>query len=147
MRVTFDVNLLVRSALHPRGLAREILELATLPPHTLVVSPPLLTDLDRVLHYPRIQVKFMLADQDIADFIAMIQAASDVVFQPAIIPVVPADADDDIVVATAVDGKADVICTRDHHFSDPAVHSYCAANNIRILSDIELVKEFRAGTP
>ena len=131
----------------PRGLAREILKLVTLPPHAIVVSPPLLTDLDRVLHYPRIQVKFMLADQDIADFIALIQAVSDVVVQPAIVRVVPADADDDIVVATAIDGKADVICTRDQHFSDPAVHSYCAANNIRILTDLELVKEFRASTP
>jgi putative PIN family toxin of toxin-antitoxin system len=147
MRVTCDANLLVRAALHSRGLAREILQHSTLSPHVLVVSPPLLGDVHRVLHYPRIQQRYALPDQDIDDFIAFVQAVSDVVVQPNIVRVVPGDADDDVIIATAVDGKADVICTLDQHFSNPAVLTYCVSRSIRIMTDVELVQELRRNTP
>ncbi len=57
-------------------------------------------------------------------------------------PVVTNDPKDDAVIATAVDGQAEVLCTLDRHFHDPAVLAYCSRRGI-ILSDIELLAEFR----
>jgi hypothetical protein len=52
------------------------------------------------LHYPHIQKRFAIPQRDIDVFIRMLTAVSDVVLKPNIIPVVPADRDDDIVIAT-----------------------------------------------
>lgn len=69
------------------------------------------------------------------------------VLVPTIVPVILSDPDDDAVVATAVDGKANIIATRDHHFAAPAVVSYCADRGIRILADIQLIRELRSAIP
>ncbi len=144
MRVTCDANLLVRAALHRGGLAAQILKHSTLLPHVLVMSPAILADVHRVLHYPRIQRRYGIADEDIDDFIQAVLAVADVVLKPTIVAVIAADPDDDVVVATAVDGKAEVLATLDQHFSDPAVQAYCAAHGIRVMSDIELLQLLRA---
>ena len=47
------------------------------------------------------------------------------------------------MVATAIVGRADVICTRDRHLRHPEVLAICQANGIRVLSDIELLNELR----
>ncbi len=56
---------------------------------------------------------------------------------------VPADPDDDPVILTAVEGNAGVICTLDRHFHHPEVLAYCAEREIRILSDVELLRLLR----
>src|SRR5260221_140011 len=144
MRTTCDANLLVRAMLHQKGLARAIVDLATQSPHVLVLSQPLIDDVRRVLQYDRIQKRYNMSDADIDDFAAFLHGVSDVVIQPTLVPVVMADPDDDLVIATAVDGRAEAICTLDHHLADPAVVAYCAARGIRILTDIQLVQELRA---
>lgn len=58
--------------------------------------------------------------------------------------IVPGDADDNPVLAAAIAGNADVLCTRDRHFDHPDVRSLCEAHSIRVLSDLELLEELRA---
>lgn len=147
MRVTCDANIMVRAALNRKGLARVIVDLATQGPHALVLSAPLLDDVRRVLHYDHIQKRYGIPDRDIDHFLHFLQGTAEFVLQPTIVPVVAADPDDDIVIATAVDGRAEVIVTKDRHLADPAVVSYCAGHNVRILSDVDLVRELRQSTP
>ena len=54
------------------------------------------------------------------------------------------DADDDFVLATAVHGKAHMLCSRDHHLTHLDVNSYCAMHSLRVLSDTELLAQMRA---
>ena len=54
--------------------------------------------------------------------------------------IVPDDPSDDMIVATALAGRADVICTRDRHLHHPEVRAWCADRGIRILNDIELLE-------
>ena len=61
--------------------------------------------------------------------------------------VVPKDPDDDPIIATAVAGQAEIICTRDRHFWHPDVQQYCAAHGIRIMTDIELLQLLQAPAP
>lgn len=53
------------------------------------------------------------------------------------------DPDDNAVIAAAIAGQAEVICTRDRHFHDPKVIDFCAQYGIRILDDVELLRELR----
>ena len=58
--------------------------------------------------------------------------------------VVPHDPQDNPVVATAVAGQAEVLCTRDHHLLHPDVVAYCAQHKIQVLGDLELLRQLRA---
>jgi predicted nucleic acid-binding protein len=54
------------------------------------------------------------------------------------------DPDDDPIVATAVEGNAEVLCTRDKHLlGSAAVVAYCASHGVRVIDDVELIKLLR----
>ena len=55
-------------------------------------------------------------------------------------PVVLADPNDDPVVYTAVDGRADVLCAVDRDFYSPNVVSFCLERGVEIMDDVRLVQ-------
>ncbi|MEX0717913.1 MAG: hypothetical protein WD066_15065 [Planctomycetaceae bacterium] len=57
--------------------------------------------------------------------------------------VVPDDPDDDPIIATAVVGKVDVLCTLDRHIRLPEVEAYCAARNTRVMTDVDFLELLR----
>ena len=54
-----------------------------------------------------------------------------------------ADPGDAAVVAVAVTGRADVICTLDRHFYQDKVRDYCRAQTIEIMDDMQLLALLR----
>ena len=58
-------------------------------------------------------------------------------------PVVRNDPDDDPVVYTAVDGRTEVLCTRDADFYVPEVIAFCRQRGIEIMTDVELLRKLR----
>jgi predicted nucleic acid-binding protein len=90
-----------------------------------------------------------LDDEGIRQHVLDLQAAALVVDPPANATgfTVPNDPDDNPVVAAAIEGQAAVICTLDRHLQNPDVRKFCALHGIRILTDVELVQELRAGDP
>jgi putative PIN family toxin of toxin-antitoxin system len=146
MRVVLDTNILVRAAPGRSGPARQLFELLAEPSHALVTSPPLLDELVRALKYPRLRAIHGLDDQRIGAYAANVQAVAIVL--PLTTPAVTAirtDLDDNAVIAAAIAGQAEVICTRDRHFRDPDVIDFCQQHGIRILDDVELLRELRGG--
>jgi uncharacterized protein len=147
MRAVLDTNVLARAA-RPGSFAATVLTELISGPHLLILSPWVLSEVARVLRYPRVLAMHGLDDQAIDAFVLQLQTAA-LVVDPAptdIIPVVKSDPDDDHLIATAVVGKAEVICTRDKHFNDPAVRSYCQNQSIRILTDADLLLQLRAAS-
>jgi predicted nucleic acid-binding protein len=57
--------------------------------------------------------------------------------------IVPGDEDDDYLIATAVHGNANVICSRDRELFDPNVLTYCHARGVDVVDDIELLHRLR----
>ncbi|MEK7406255.1 MAG: PIN domain-containing protein [Acidobacteriota bacterium] len=55
-------------------------------------------------------------------------------------PVVLKDPKDDPVIHTAVDGGAEVLCTLDRDFFEPAVLEFCRKHGISVMSDVELLR-------
>jgi putative PIN family toxin of toxin-antitoxin system len=145
MRAVLDTNILARSVLNPSGPAGEVLRLLTQPPHALILSLPQLSELSRVLDYPRLSSLHGWTSEEVHTYLLHLQQGA-VMVVPATLPeggVVPHDVEDNIIVAAAVAGHVDVICTLDRHLRGPEVEHYCAQHGIRILTDLELLELLR----
>ncbi len=153
MRAVLDSNILARATPGKTSAAREVLLILVLPPHTLITAAPLLTELAQTLQYPRVRALHGLDDAGIQAFLASVHQASLVVTPVTPPPIQTHEPDDDVLIAAAIAGGAEVICTWDQHLFDPAVQAACAQYGIRILNDIDLLRELRAqasappGTP
>jgi len=135
MRTTPDTNILVRAAVSPFGPAGQVLDRSTLSPHALILSTQILDEVRRVLQYDRVRQLARISDEEREEWIALVTPTE-------IVPVCQ-DPDDDVVVATAIMGRADVVCTLDRHLRSPLVQAYCATFQIRVLTDVELLAELR----
>ncbi|MGA2034661.1 MAG: putative toxin-antitoxin system toxin component, PIN family [Thermoguttaceae bacterium] len=143
MRVVLDTNVLVRAMASPSGPAGELFERVSAD-HVLAASLELLEELSRVLGYDSVRRIHRRTDVAIAEFLASLGGGATVVVLPKPLPrVVPGDPKDDLVVATAVAGRADVICTLDHHFYQDKVRDYCREGMIEITDDLELLARLR----
>jgi putative PIN family toxin of toxin-antitoxin system len=148
MRIVLDTNVLARAIRGGTGPAAELLGIVMVPPHTFILSPFLLSELARVLRYERMRKLHKLDDAQLDAYVQSLQSAALVVNPPSgtATSVVSADPDDDPIVATAVAGQAEVLCTRDHHLQSPAVRAYCSGAGIQVLTDIELLQILRASS-
>jgi uncharacterized protein len=136
MRIVLDTNILARVVMSPSGPVREVFELIR-SEQVLVTSLDALAELSRVLAYDRVRRIHLLDDTAIEAFVERIAIGSLVVALPETIPrVVPQDPDDDILVATAVAGGADIICTRNRHFYHEDVIAYCGRHRIKVMDDV-----------
>ena len=119
MRIVLDTNILVRASAKARGPARELLSfIVNSTEHILLLSPFLLSELERVLGYGRVRTVTRLTEAEAAEYISYIRAkeVSEVVYPGPAPRVVPFDVDDDPVVHTAVVGRAEILCTLNRHF-------------------------------
>lgn len=138
MRIVLDTNILVRAAGDEEGLAGRLLQEIISGPHILVTSPYILSEIARVLSYPRLQARWQLTEKTIAEFVERVGDAAEIVLTTTPDPVVVADPDDNPIVQTAVLGRVDFLCTRDAHVLEAAVVRYCAKYGIRVTNDIDL---------
>ncbi len=112
MRAVCDTNVLVSYLLtHRPPIATLIDRYLAEQVFTLVTSPALLAELERVLSYPRLAV--LVQAHERRRFVALISALSEVVDPPEQVPTISRDPDDDQVIACAVVGSADVIVSGD----------------------------------
>ena len=144
MRIVCDTNILVRAAVRPQGPARAVLDAAIADPHVLVTSGPLLAEVRRALGYERLQRLARMTAAEIDAYVEALEGVADLVPLPSAVPAVCRDPDDDAILATAVLGRAEVLCTLDRALRGDDVVAYCAMHGIRVLSDTELLHEWRA---
>ena len=145
MRVVLDTNILALAISGPSGPATEVLRLVVAPPHVLLLSQPILSELSRVLRYERLRRLHRASDAVIHRYLGNLVLTALVVDNAKLVPpgIVASDPEDDLIIATAIAANADVICTRDRHFEDAGVVSFCRDHGIRLMSDVELLKLLR----
>lgn len=146
MRIVLDTNILVRANAKAKGPARELLQLiAGSPDHTLLLSPFLLQELERVFSYERVRISSKLTSEEIIDYLGYLRAKelSEMIFPGPAPRVVPSDPDDDPVVHTAVIGRADVLCTLNRDFYSPEVLEYCRERGVCIANDVDVLRLLR----
>lgn len=141
MRFTLDSNILVRAVTSPRGPALRLLDIV-LGAHTLVLSRFILDEVERVLLYPRIQARYRITPAEAARFAGSLADAAHMIEPVITSPIVLSDPADDPVLYTAADGKSDVLCTgNSRHFAVPEVQDFCDAHGIRVMTDVEVLRD------
>jgi putative PIN family toxin of toxin-antitoxin system len=151
MRAVLDTNVLTRSLPGRNNAAEQTVLALTRSPHVLVLSDFILDELGRVLRYDRQRKIHGLSDSRIDDFVNRLRAESLIVPVPTApaTAVVLADPNDDPIVATAVLGQADVLCTWDRHLYQPVVVQYLHQFRVRVMREGALLLELQqtGGTP
>ena len=109
-RVVLDTNVLV-SAIISDGKSRTLLKKAITNQYILVTSDLILNELVTVLRRP----KFKTSEAEIHQTILALIRTADVVAVKSKIKAVKIDPKDDIIIETAIDGKADLIVSGDAH--------------------------------
>lgn len=141
MRVVCDTNILARAYPENSGPSRRLLDLLDQEQHTLVLSAPILDELDRILAYPHIRKRWRTTPESIRDHRLALERIGELTIPAVGRPIVPSDPADDVVIYTAVAGRADIICTLDLHFLQPETLDYCRRRRVRVLTDTELLRE------
>lgn len=113
LKAVLDVNIFVSGIINRRGHGAQII--ARSEEFSLWTSEAILQDLARVLHYPHIQKKFNLSENDISDYLARLRANHFLSLDRLEVKVVREDPDDNIIVACALEADADYIITGDPH--------------------------------
>ncbi|MCW4000460.1 MAG: putative toxin-antitoxin system toxin component, PIN family [Candidatus Bathyarchaeota archaeon] len=123
VRVVVDTNVLVSAFLNG-GKSRELLA-KLLEEHTVVLSASMLAELADVLS----REKFGVKTETVNRFVSTLVQRATVVPLDSNIRVVMDDPDDDVVVNTAVSGKAEYIVSGDGHLLKIGVYK-----NIRLIT-------------
>ena len=110
MKIVFDTNTLI-SAVIARGKPNDLLLRAIAKEFILITSAKLLKELEEVVSRP----KFKLSQYEVKKFIGAIRRTVEIVTVRAQFKVIKEDPDDDLILNTAVSGKANYIVSGDTH--------------------------------
>ncbi len=113
-RVVADTTVLVSAFLAPRGVASELLRRAREGVFEIVLTPPILEEMqDRLLHRRRIRRRYPYADDRVRRYHRLLRTTTLVVTDLPPVAGVVRDPNDDMVIACALAGGADYVVTRD----------------------------------
>ncbi|MCZ6632972.1 MAG: putative toxin-antitoxin system toxin component, PIN family, partial [bacterium] len=143
MRVVLDINILVSAAItsKPGQQGRDILDQAE-ESYILLLSDFMLWKLERVLHYNHIQSKYThLTESAIQGFLTEVTKMADIVTERTVITEAEGsrDAEDNHILAAAVDGRADYLVTRNIAHFPPTFRSVTIiepADFLQLLRDV-----------
>jgi putative PIN family toxin of toxin-antitoxin system len=140
MRVAVDINILVSYLISHRPPVAEVIDAhLARGDFTLLTSPALLAELDRVLQYPRLHRHYDAETR--VRFVALIAALGEIVDLPEEVPRICRDPADDWVIACAVIGDADVIVSGDRDLLDLG-----QVGQTQILSPRQFLARLRGGS-
>ena len=143
MRVVFDSNVLARAHQRAQGPARRALVHVTSASDTLILSPYILWELERILTYPRLLKRSGLSSSDIAEYLENLAQVASLVTPEEIPKNLLRDPTDGPILGTALAGQAEILCTRDADLLTENVRRFCAAKGIRGITDLEFLEVFR----
>lgn len=120
-RVVLDTNLFISAILSPKGKPATILKMVLDARIDLVLSPAILKEVGLVINYGKINK--LLAKQSVTpektkDALRKIVKTAIMVSGETDIHRIEKDPSDDMILACAVEGKADFIVSGDHHLTD-----------------------------
>jgi putative PIN family toxin of toxin-antitoxin system len=115
MRVVLDANQFVSAVLVPVGRPAQILDTWRRGDLDLLMSPPILAEVRRVLLYPRLQRRHGWDEAQVDIFLEGIWLAAIPMPGTTAVEAVLDDPSDDKYLACAVEGSAEYIITGDQH--------------------------------
>ena len=139
MRAVFDTNVLI-SAIITTGKPKELFQHAIKGHIQLVISKSILKEFSQISKDPR--VRKYASEDDVIAFLKIIDKVTKITKVKSQFNAVKEDPDDDMVVRTAFDGKADYIVSGDKHLL--SLGAYRGIRIINVDEMLTLLKEERA---
>lgn len=143
MKILFDTNVLVRAATRPDGTAYAAVLLTMESGHVPVGSTFLFDEVQRVLDYPRVQALIRSTEAERIAFFEILRTATEFHEPPSFESIITTDPDDEPIAALAIVSGVHVLCTLDRHFHNPNAKQILESHGIRILTDVELLRELK----
>lgn len=112
MRAVIDTNVWVSALLNRKGSPARVLAALREGLFTLVTSEPLLEELADVLGRPRIVSRYGVSSWDVRELLSLLRERAEFVVVSGTLHLCR-DPDDDVLIETAVVGKAEALVTRD----------------------------------
>jgi len=119
LKVVLDTNVFVSSLLVKAGLPAQVLDAWRGRRYLLIVSPAIIAEIRATLAYPRIRRKYAITDGDVEQLVTLLER--DALLVPGnakVTSAIPKDPADEMVLACALDGRADMIISGDRHLLD-----------------------------
>jgi putative PIN family toxin of toxin-antitoxin system len=135
VRIVLDTNVLLSGLMLPDGAPGKIVNAWRRRQLSLALSEPMLEEIARVLAYPKIRKRLDWDDETIARYIALLRFEAEVVSIAGVEANVPADPDDNHLLATLIVSKADWLITGDRDFDE-------ISESHPIISPSEFVRRF-----
>jgi uncharacterized protein len=140
VRAVVDSNIWVSAAIKPCGLPGQILSAYREDRFTLLVSEPLLDELAEVLGRPKF-ARRGVSSQEVDSLLALLRSAAEHVSVEGTLSVCR-DPEDDVVIETAIGGRADVLVSGDRDLTETAEVAECLARaGIRVLTVRQFLQE------
>jgi len=121
MKIVLDTNQLISAILTPDGKSAMILDEILAGTFTLVISPKIIKEAEKVLSYPKL-VKLLkkrdVSPETIKALLDKIQVIGIMTYDSLLVDAIRDDPSDNIILACAVEGEADFIISGDHHLTD-----------------------------
>jgi hypothetical protein len=117
-RLVLDTNVFVSAILNPLGKPALILKLALRGVIELVISREIIEEINKVLHYPKLLKllkKTKVSVEEVEAFINNIDTIAEITKGELVLEVIKDDPTDNIILACAVEGRADFIISEDSH--------------------------------
>jgi len=115
MRVVLDANVIISALISRNGNPGKIFDLWEKDVFDIAVSPTILKEIERVIHYPRIQQKYQLPEEHVSKFLQLIGDQAIVVNPTKTVNVIEKDPTDDRYIECAMESQASFIVTGDKH--------------------------------
>ena len=123
LRVVIDTHVIISGILSRKGAPAELLNAWRERLYLLLSSPAIVAEVQAVLRYPHIHNKYSLSDEEIEHTLTLLEHDALLVTGSAnVTGSVPADPKDEMFLACALDGQADVIVSGDHYLLDLEVY-------------------------
>ena len=138
IRLVFDTNVFISALFNPKRPPAQLLELALQGKIKFIFSPPLIGEIERVLAYPKVKKLLKKRKTNPAEIEkALAKVLKLAVLTPGDLRLeaIADDPADDMVLACALEGKADYIVSGDHHLLD--LRDY---QGVQIVSPAKLLK-------
>ena len=134
VKAVIDTNIWVSSLLNPFGFPARLRTSFEDGDFNIVISVSMLEELADVLNRPKIKDKFKIEEEDIAKLLFLIEdRAEDVNISGNV--TICRDKDDDIIIETAIKGKAEYLVTRDDDIKfDRKVSSFLSQDGVTVIS-------------
>jgi putative PIN family toxin of toxin-antitoxin system len=114
-RVVIDTNVLISGIIQSKGYPYKIVKLWEKDELILITSFVMINEAEKVLNYPRIKKNYKLNDEEIKQTILNLSRYSILINNLPSLNVIKDDPDDNAILSTAVEGKADYIISGDSH--------------------------------